>query len=150
MKKYQSSVTRHWLKITDESGPLTLPRGWGQWALKRSLMKPLYFLYFWDLRNKRSHWTGRCCQPAPRLYNSYNLCPCARPTQVGECWPGPEFKFFKTVEVVCSCYLQLCQREIATDEIQEGKNYWERSNIKARVLVHGRAHAGIFYAPSEI
>ena len=51
---------------------------------------------------------------------------------MGECWPGPEFKFSKTVQVRWSCYdLQLCQREIATDEIQERKNYRERSNIKS-------------------
>ena len=31
--------------------------------------------------------------------------------------------------------LRLCQREIATDEIQERKNYRERSNIEARVSV---------------
>ena len=43
---------------------------------------------------------------------------------MGECGPGPEFKFSKTD-------LQLCQREIATDEIQEKKNYRERSNIKS-------------------
>ena len=36
--------------------------------------------------------------------------------------PGPEFKFSKTVKARWSCYdLQLCQREIATDEIQEKK-----------------------------
>ena len=48
--------------------------------------------------------------------------------------PGPGSKCSKTVEVVCS-YSELkprpCQREIATDEIQEKKNYRERSNIKS-------------------
>ena len=42
----------------------------------------------------------------------------------GQCWPGPKFKFSKTVEVgsltrMIVLRLQLCQREIATDEIQE-------------------------------
>ena len=31
------------------------------------------------------------------VYNSYNLCPCARPAHVSECWPGPKFKSSKTV-----------------------------------------------------
>ena len=52
-----------------------------------------FFLYFREITNKRSHWPGG--QSAPRLYNSYNLCSCARPAHVGECWPGPEFKFTK-------------------------------------------------------
>ena len=54
---------------------------------------------------------------------------------VGECWPWPKFKFSKTVEVGWYCYdLQLCQCEIATDEIQERERERELSNIKrARV-----------------
>ena len=91
------------------------------WALEKSLTSPLFFLYFREIRNKRSHWPGG--QSAQKLYNCYNLCPCARHAHVGECWPGPEFKFSKT--------LQLCQREIFTDEIQEKKNYRECSNIKS-------------------
>ena len=92
----------------------------GAWALKKSLMRPSFFLYFREIRKKQSHWPGG--QSAPRLYNRYNLCPCARPAHVGECGPGPEFKFSKTVEVSWSCKaLQRCQREIATDEIQEEK-----------------------------
>ena len=94
----------------------------GAWALKKSLMRPSFFLHFQEIRKKWSHWPGG--QSAPRFYNYYNLCPCARPSHVGECcqWPGPKFKFSKTVEVGKSCSdLQLCQREIATDEIQEKK-----------------------------
>ena len=56
---------------------------------------------------------------------------------MGECWPGPEFKFSKTVEVRWSCYdLHLCQRKIATDEIQEKKSLHsrERSNINIAAL----------------
>ena len=74
------------------------------WALKKSLMRPSFFsiiVYFREIRNKLSHWPG--CQSAQRLYNSYNLCPCARPSHVGKCWPGPEFKFSKAVEVWWSC-----------------------------------------------
>ena len=77
---------------------------WAQrwaWALEKSLMRPSFFPYFRETRKKRSHWPGG--QSAQRLYNSYNLCPCARPAHVGECWPGPEFKFSKTVEVRWSC-----------------------------------------------
>ena len=75
----------------------------GVWALEKSIMRPSFFLYFREIRKKRSHWPGG--QSAPRLYNCYNLCPCARPAHVGdsECWPGPEFKFSKTVEVGWSC-----------------------------------------------
>ena len=51
---------------------------------------------------------------------------------MGECWLGPQFKFSKTVEVRWSFKdLQLCQREITTDEIQEEENYREGSNIKS-------------------
>ena len=71
------------------------------WALEESRTRPSFFLYFREVRNKRSHWPGG--QSAPRLYNRYNLCPCARPAHVGECGPGPEFKFSKTVEVGWSC-----------------------------------------------
>ena len=50
--------------------------------------------------------------------------------------PGTEFKFSKTVQVGWSCQdLQLCQREIASDEIQEKRNYRECSNIKERASV---------------
>ena len=46
--------------------------------------------------------------------------------------PWPNSQCFKTVEVGCSCEeLKPYQREIATDEIQERKNYRERSNIKS-------------------
>ena len=48
--------------------------------------------------------------------------------------PGPESKCSKTVEVRRLCQeLKLCQREIATDEIQEEENYKKRSNVKARM-----------------
>ena len=47
-------------------------------------------------------------------------------------WPGPYFKFSKTVEVGWLHQdLQFCQREVATDKIQEKKNYREHSNIKS-------------------
>ena len=78
----------------------------GAWASENSLRSLRFSCIFeksgpW---NKRSHWP--CGQSAPRLYNSYNLCPCAKPAHVSvECWPGPEFKFSKTawVEVRWSC-----------------------------------------------
>ena len=68
----------------------------------KSLSRGLHsFLYFREIRKKRSYRPGG--QSAPRLYNRYNHCPCARPAHVGECWPGPEFKFSKTVQVGWSC-----------------------------------------------
>ena len=73
----------------------------GAWALEKSLTRPSLFLYFREIRKKRSHWPDG--QSAPWLYNRYNLCLCARPAHVGECGPGPEFKFSKTVQVGWSC-----------------------------------------------
>ena len=67
------------------------------WALEKYLIRPSFFLYFREIRNKWSHWPGG--QSAPRLYYCFNLCSCARPTNVGECGSGPKFKFSKTVEV---------------------------------------------------
>ena len=43
-------------------------------------MRPSFFLYFWEIRKKQSSWPGG--QSAQRLYNCYNLCPCARPAHV--------------------------------------------------------------------
>ena len=62
---------------------------------------------------------------------------------MGECWAGPQFKFSKPLEVGWSCSdLQLCQCEIATDEIQERNKKIERSNIKsARVSARAQCHA---------
>ena len=60
---------------------VTLGQCWAS-VLEKSLTRPLFFLYFQDIRNKRSHWPGG--QSAPRLYNSYNLCPCARLAHVGD------------------------------------------------------------------
>ena len=57
----------------------------GAWALKKSWTRPLLFLYFREIRKKRSHWPGG--QSDLRLYNSYNLCPLARPAHVGEYGP---------------------------------------------------------------
>ena len=75
-------------------------RGMSLRALDKSLTRPSFFLYFREIRKKLSH---PCGQSAQRLYNRYNLCPCARPAHVGECGPGPEFKFSKTVQVRESC-----------------------------------------------
>ena len=104
-------------------------------SLRKVSFEAFIFSVFREIRNKLSNWPGG--QSAQRLYNSYNLCPCARPANVGKCWTGPEFKLSKPVEVWWSCYdLQLCQavsaaeRDITTDEIQERKNYRECSNIK--------------------
>ena len=62
----------------------------GAWALevRKVFYGAFIFSVFWRIRNKWSHWPGG--QSAPRLYNHYNLCPCARPAHV---WPGPRFKF---------------------------------------------------------
>ena len=45
------------------------------WALKKSLTRPSFFLYFREIRKKQSHWPGS--QSALRLYNCFNLCPCS-------------------------------------------------------------------------
>ena len=37
----------------------------GAWAFKKSLMRPLFFLYLQQIRNIQSHWPG--CQSALRL-----------------------------------------------------------------------------------
>ena len=74
------------------------------WTLGKSLKRPSCFLYFREIRNKQRHWPGG--QSALRLYNSYDLCPSARPAHVGECGPGPAFKISKTVEVAFKSDLQ--------------------------------------------
>ena len=61
----------------------------GAWALDKSFTRPSFFLYFWEIKKKRSHWPGGQSDPSqiPRLYNCYNLCPCARRAHVGKCGP---------------------------------------------------------------
>ena len=73
-----SSLSLAWLPQISLLAP-------GAWALKKSLTRPLPFLYFREIRKKRSHWPGG--QSDLRLYNSYNLCPLARPAHVGEYGP---------------------------------------------------------------
>ena len=69
---------------------------WGM-SLKKVSNKALVILYFQEIRKKWIHWPGG--QSAQRFYNCYHLCPCARPAHVGKCWPWPQIKFSKTVEV---------------------------------------------------
>ena len=80
------------------------------------------------------------CDFALRIYNHYN-----QAHEPGHhIWqspgPWPDSKCSKIVKVQCPCSeSNPCHRKIATDEIQERKNYREhiqRSNIKARVSVH--------------
>ena len=100
-------------------------------------MRPSFFLHFQEIRKKWSHWPGG--QSTPRRYNYYNLCPCARPSHVGECWPGQEFKFSKTVEVGNLCSdLQLCH---TTDFFPRKKIIKSAAIWRARVSVHWRASA---------
>ena len=54
-------------------------------SLKKVSYEAFVFLYFREIRKKRSQWPGG--QSAQRLNNSYNLCPFARPAHVGECGP---------------------------------------------------------------
>ena len=65
-KIYQSKVCcqEFWCVLSDQPGV---------WALEKSLTRPLFFLYFQEIRKKWSHWPGS--QSAPRLYNHYNLWP---------------------------------------------------------------------------
>ena len=76
----------------------------------------------------RAYWPGG--QSAPRFYNRYNLCPCARPALVGEFGPTARARtrvqllhwISKTVQVGLSFWdLQLCQREIATTKSKKEK-----------------------------
>ena len=55
-------------------------------ALEKSLTsyETLFFLYFQEIRNKRSHWPAG--QSAWLLYNCHNLCPCARPAALAHMW----------------------------------------------------------------
>ena len=64
------------------------------------------------------------------LYNHYNLCPCAKPAHVGKCWPGPQSSSSPKQWKSDGHVYNSCQREIATDKIQEEENYREHSSIK--------------------
>ena len=72
----------------------------GAWALKKSLTRPFFSLYFREIRNKRSHRPGG--RSAPRLNNIYNLCPCARPAHVGECRPGQKTVYNSSNFATCN------------------------------------------------
>ena len=58
---------------------------------------------------------------APRLYNCYNHAGVPGPHMWPSPGPGPDSKSCKTVEVGYSLRVKPCQRDIATDEIQEKK-----------------------------
>ena len=111
-------------------------------SLKKVSYEAFVLSVFSRIRKTRSHWPGG--QSALRFYNCYNLYPsyCARQALVGECWPGPEFKFSKTVEVGWSCQnLQLCQRTISTAKIQEKKNWLRAQQYKNRAYWLAQCHA---------
>ena len=102
----------------------------GGWRLENPLAWPSFFKYFRQFKEKQRQGTFAIL--ALRLYNCYNHAHV--PGQ--HMWQSPDprqgSKCSKTVEVRCSySELKSCQREIATDKIQEKKNYWERSNIKS-------------------
>ena len=108
------------------------------WGLKTPLVWPSFFKYFWQFIEKRME--GNFVTFAQTLYNCNNHAhaPLGQASTCGRV--RAHSKCSQTVEVACSCSeLEPCQREIATDEIQERKNYREHSNIKARVSVHWRA-----------
>ena len=89
---------------------------------------------------------------APRLDKRYNHA--HEPGQ--HMWlslgPWPYSKGSQTVEVGCSCSdLKPCQHEISTDEIQERKNYRERSNIDwLSATQNGRGSAEDFSTQLEL
>ena len=56
-------------------------------------MRLSFFLYFRETMKKRSHLPGG--QSTPRLYNRYNLCPCARPAHVGRLWAGARIQILQ-------------------------------------------------------
>ena len=102
----------------------------GGWRLENPLAWPSFFKYFRQFKEKQRQGTFAIL--AQRLYNCYNHAHV--PGQ--HMWQSPDprqgSKCSKTVEVRCSySELKSCQREIATDKIQEKKNYWECSNIKS-------------------
>ena len=91
-------------------------------------MRPSFFLYFREIRNKRSHRPGRgstltiaiisAHMPGLHIWASAG--------------PGPSSSSPKQWESDgCVKIYNSCQREISTDEIQEEKNYREHSNIKS-------------------
>ena len=104
----------------------------GGWGLKNPLAWPLFFKYFRHFKEKLR--PGTFAILALRLYNRYDHAHVPGLHMWASAGPRPCSKCSKTVEVVCS-YSELkprpCQREIATDEIQEKKNYREHSNIKS-------------------
>ena len=98
--------------------------------MKNPLAWPLFFKYFRQFKDKRR--PGTFAILAPRLCNCLNHAHVPGQHMWQSPGPGPCSKCSKTVEVGCSySELKPCQREIATDEIQERKNYRERSNIKS-------------------
>ena len=106
----QDMLSVSWPDIVPESDPQpsqpqplckTLPAAAVQGMNLRKVSDEAFvFSVLGEIKKKWSHWPGGPSQSAPRLYNRYNLCPCARPAHVGKCGPGPEFKFSKTVKVV--------------------------------------------------
>ena len=100
--------------------------------MKNPLAWPLFFKYFRHFKEKLR--PGTFAILALRLYNRYDHAHVPGLHMWASAGPRPCSKCSKTVEVVCS-YSELkprpCQREIATDEIQEKKNYREHSNIKS-------------------
>ena len=76
---------------------------------------------------KEKQWPGGYAILAPRLYNSYNHSHAPGQHVCQSQGPGPDSKCSKTVAVAAFRsdihVLKPCQREIATDEIQERKHY---------------------------
>ena len=59
---------------------------------------------------------------------------------MGKCWPGPEFKFSKTVEVRwLHKDLQLCQREITTESVTEWSPLSGTDEIQGKKIIESTA-----------
>ena len=105
---------------------------WGVRVVKPSSVAFVFQVFSRIQGKMKARPPGTFAILAQRLYNCYNHAHV--PGQ--HMWQSPDprqgSKCSKTVEVRCSySELKSCQREIATDKIQEKKNYWECSNIKS-------------------
>ena len=125
-----SSLSLAWLPQISLLAP-------GAWALKKSLTRPVPFLYFREIRKIRSHWPGG--QSDLRLYNSYNLCPLARPAHVGEYGPTAQAQVQvlqkkRKLDDSVKIYNPVSARKLLTKS--KKKNYREHSNIKVHLSAH--------------
>ena len=115
---------------------------WGMRVETPSAWATVFFYYLEKF--KENQWQAFSDTFAPRLYDSYNHCPCAKPAHVPAAWPSPgpwpDSKCPKTVEVGCSC--QEKKNLLAQDSHwrnSRNTNDRDSGNTKARLSVHWQA-----------